>query len=150
MDFHYDIKIKGTQDTITFEYEKSESENGSKVDAINGVSFKFNSDDETKERDRNGRVEIVINGHFDDRIETLANIQKLSEWSRSREDVYREVTIEITTIGDITNKFKRILHFDKMFCVDYTEEYGENKLLFELFMAQAPTYQINETTKEYI
>ena len=155
LEFHYDITIKGTQDVIVFEYEKNESQTSSKSDAIQGVNFKFNSDDETKERDRNGRVEIIINGKFDDRPETLVNIQKLSEWSRSREDVYREVTIDITTIGGVNN-FKRTLHFDKMFCIDYTEQYGKEGgsddygLSFELFMAQAPTYQINETFKEYI
>ena len=155
MDFHYEVTIKSSKDTIDFKIDDS----GNSNDAITGVKFGFNSDDVTKERDRNGRVEMTVFGKFDGRRETLMAIKQLSEWARSNDDVYREVTIVLKTSendGDDGN-FSRTYHFDKMFCIDYFENTGiaiENNnsvgLEFILLMAQAPTYKISETKAEII
>lgn len=69
MEFHYDVTIKGSKNSIEFKMADN------KNDAITGVKFGFNSDDATKERDRNGRVEMVISGKFDGRRETLTAIR---------------------------------------------------------------------------
>lgn len=156
MDFSYNITIKGSKDTIEF---KCDGDNSN--DAITGIKFGFNSDDNTKERDRNGRIEMVVYGEFDGRQETLSAINKLSEWAKSKEDVYREVTVVQTTSDNNASEgnFSRTYHFDKMFCIDYFERSGsaigndkEQKvgLQFELFMAQAPTYKISETAVENV
>lgn len=154
MDFHYNITIKGSSDTIEFIATES-----SKNDAITGVDFGFNSNNDAEERDRKGRTEIRIFGKFDGRRETINAIKQLSEWARSNNDVYREVTIVLTTSENSGNdgNFSRTYHFDKMFCIDYFErtgsavEKGSNVgLSFELFMAQAPTYNIDETKAEII
>lgn len=152
MDFHYDITIKGSKDTIEFKIDSD-----TKNDAITGLKFGFNSDDATKERDRNGRIEMVVYGKFDGRQDTLTAINKLAEWAKSKEDVYREVTVIQTTSenDNDTGNFSRTYHFDKMFCIDYFERTGSAiekddnvGLEFELFMAQAPTYKISKTAVE--
>lgn len=148
MDFHYKITIKGKK-TIEFSCQQD-----NKNDVITGVEFKFNSSDETKERDRYGRVELRIYGKFDDTPESLSQIDELAKWSLSKDDIYREVTIVATTSGgndEEGGNFTRSYHFDKIFCVDYSERLGaaaendEVGLEFELFMAQAPTYKICDT-----
>lgn len=156
MDFHYEITIKGSKGSIEFK-----TTGNNKNDAITGVNFGFNSNNDTKERDRNGRVEMVVYGKFNGKPETLKAIKQLSEWARSNDDVYREVTIVLTTSenSEEEGNFSRTYHFDKMFCIDYFERTGiaiEKKkdgtdgvgLEFELFMAQAPTYKISETMFE--
>ncbi len=154
MNFHYDITIKGSKDTI--EFKTSDTQN----DAITGLKFGFNSDDATRERDRNGRIEIVVYGKFDGEPETMTAINKLAEWAKSKEDVYREVTIIQKTFDNDADEgnFSRTYHFDKMFCIDYFERSGtaiekeDDKvgLEFELFMAQAPTYKISKTSIEQL
>ena len=151
MEFHYDVTIKGSKNSI--EFKMADNNN----DAITGVKFGFNSDDATKERDRNGRVEMVISGKFDGRRETLTAIRQLAEWSKSNDDVYREVTVVMkTSAAEDSNNFSRTYHFDKMFCIDYFERTGcaceddSVGLEFELFMAQAPTYKISETKTELV
>ena len=99
----------------------------------------------------------MISGKFDGRRETLTAIRQLAEWSKSNDDVYREVTVVMKT-SDIedSNNFSRTYHFDKMFCIDYFERTGcackddRVGLEFELFMAQAPTYKISETKTELV
>ncbi len=155
MDFHYEVTIKGSKNTIEFKIDED-----NKNDAITGVKFGFNSDDATKERDRNGRIEMIVFGKFDGRRETLTAIKQLSEWARSNDDVYREVTIELKTSENGNDgDFSRTYHFDKIFCIDYFEKTGlaiENDsnnsvgLEFTLFMAQAPTYKISETRAEIL
>ena len=150
MEFHYNVTIKSSKNMIEFKMDKDNSKN----DAITGVKFGFNSDDATKERDRNGRVEIVISGKFNGDRDTLSAIRQLSEWAKSNDDVYREVTIVMETSDEEAGEnFSRTYHFDKMFCIDYFERTGcacessdkDAGLEFELFMAQAPTYKISET-----
>lgn len=155
MDFHYEVTIKGSRNTIEFKIDED-----NKNDAITGVKFGFNSDDATKERDRNGRIEMIVFGKFDGRRETLTAIKQLSEWARSNDDVYREVTIVLKTSENGNDgDFSRTYHFDKIFCIDYFEKTGlaiENDsnnsvgLEFTLFMAQAPTYKISETRAEIL
>lgn len=141
MEFHYTVTIKGSNEEIKFETNKDQNAN----DPITGVKFMFNSDDATKQRDRNGRIEIVINGKFNDREDTFNEIRKLSDWAKSNKDVYREVTIEMETFDNIPGKnFKRTYSFDQMFCIDYSETSGsinneKEGIEFEIFMAQAPT-----------
>jgi len=154
MEFHYSVTLKGSKDTIEF---KLDGDN--KNDAITGLEFGFNSDNSTRERDRNGRIEMTLFGRFDNRKDTLNSIKQLSDWSKSNNDVYREVTIVLTTADndDDEGNFRRTYHFDKMFCIDYFEYTGSaiaNRdtagLEFKLIMAQAPTYKISETKAEIV
>ena len=71
MEFHYNVIIKSSKNTIEFKMDKD-----NKNDAITGVKFGFNSDDATKERDRNGRVEIVVSGKFNGDRDTLSAIRQ--------------------------------------------------------------------------
>ncbi len=154
MEFHYEVTIKGSNGVIAFTMDEE-----NKNDTIVGVDFKFNSNNSAKERDRNGRIEIIVYGLFDGRKENLTAIRELAEWAKSKEDVYREVTIELKTNANnkVEGNFKRTYHFDKMFCIDYCERTGSamknnedqnSGLEFELLMAQAPTFKISETKAE--
>jgi hypothetical protein len=145
MDFRYEVTITDSKNnTIEFKFDEE-----NKNDAITGVRFGFNSDDATRERDRNGRIEITVFGKFDGTDKTLTAIKGTADWAKSKDDVYREVTIVLKTEENSgSENFVRTYHFDKMFCIDYYENTGiaiENGdtvgLEFRLFMAQAPTYK---------
>lgn len=149
MNFIYTITIKGSTNTIEF-----------KKNAITGVELAYNSRDDSQDRDKNGRTEIIIKGKYDMMSDTLYAIDALSKWARSDEDVFREVTIVATTENN-TNEGKtnisRTYHFDNMFCIDYFERTGlclktdtKASLEFELFIAQAPNFTIDETVSEVL
>ncbi len=153
MDFMYAITLKGSNGTIEF---KPDVDNGN--NAITGVQFGFNSLNDSQDRDKNGRIEMVIYGKFDGRRETLTAIKSLAEWAKAKKDVYREITIVATTSDNDSQgdgNFSRTYHFDQMFCIDYFERTGkigdkEVGLEFELYVAQAPTYKISETLSEIV
>lgn len=149
MDFNYEVTIKGSSETIELKIDED-----NKNQTITGVKFGFNSDDATRERDRNGRIEIILYGKFDGTPQSSTAIRQMSDWAKSKDDIYREVTIKLSTADNSASEgnFTRTYHFDKMFCIDYFESTGsaiENGqgvgLEFYLFMAQAPTYKISET-----
>lgn len=153
MSFRYNVTIKGASNTI--EFNAAENNN----DSITGVKFGFNSNNSTRERDRNGRIEITLYGRFNGEESTITPINRLSEWAKSDKDWYRDVTIVLYTADNNDEEsynVKRTYHFDKMFCIDYFEYTGsalnkqeERGLEFQLIMAQAPTYKISETKFEY-
>ena len=154
MNIIYTVTIKGSQNTI--EFRTAENFNSS----ITGVQLSYNSRDDSQDRDKDGRTEIVIKGKYDNRPESLYAINDLAEWARSNSYVYREITIvEETKTGsnDKQQTFRRIYHFDAMFCIDYYERTGacldkdsKASLEFELFIAQGPDYSISETKSEII
>lgn len=153
MNIIYTVTIKGTNTTI--EFKTADNSNS----AITGVQMAFNSRNDSQDRDKDGRTEIIIKGKHDNRSESLYAIMALAEWARSDSDVFREVTIVAKT-KDKSNEGKtdisRTYHFDNMFCIDYFERTGtcvDDKtasLEFELFIAQAPNFTISETTSEII
>jgi hypothetical protein len=154
MNIIYTVTIKGSKNTI--EFKTAENSNS----AITGVQLSFNSRDDSQDRDKDGRTEIVIKGKYDNRPESLYAINDLAEWARADSDVYREITIvEETKTGSSEKQqnFKRTYHFDAMFCIDYHERTGacldkdsKASLEFELFLAQGPDYSISETKSEII
>ena len=160
MNFHYNVIISNSKETIEFKATEGKNKN----EAIKGVEFRFNSDDNGTEYDIDGRVEIVIKGRFDGREETFKAIKQLSDWATSTiNDAYREVEISMTTSDndENTGNFKRTYCFDKMFCIKYSESSGNaidnsskggNKGSFEftLFMAQAATWEKRETKFETV
>lgn len=138
MNFYYEITIAGSKDVIEF---KPAGDN----DTITGVDFMFNSDDNTRDRDKNGRVEFKVYGKFNDAKDTFKSIGALANWAKSKKDIYRTVTISIRTKeGELGDNFIRTFRFDKVFCIDYTEQFRDSELTFELFMAQAPTFSTDE------
>lgn len=157
MDFHYEVTIKSSKNTIEFIGDKDSNKN----EAITGVKFCYNSNNAAKVHDKDGRIEITLFGKFDGRSETLTAIKQLAEWAKSKDDLYREVTIVLTTSDNSNNEgnFSRTYHFDRMFCIDYCEDTGtaiqgeDNQadgLHFMLFMAQEANWKINETKAEII
>ncbi len=159
MDFKYTVTIKGSKDTIEFKPEETHSGN----ESITGVQFGYRCKVDSFDRDKNGRTEIKIFGKLDDRPETFNAIKSLAEWSKEKDNVYREVTIVATSKNqdsEGTGNFRRTYHFDKMFCVNYVEKSGifakdENNegsasLTFEVYLAQAPNYHISETMSEIV
>ncbi len=155
MNIVYTVTIKGTRGTIEF---KTDANNNNS--AITGVVLSFNSRDDSQDRDKDGRTELIIKGKYDNRPESLYAINDLAEWARANDDVYREITIvEETKTGNSENQknFKRTYHFDAMFCIDYHEKTGscvdkdsKASLEFELFIAQGPDYTISETKSEIV
>ena len=153
MEIRYEMTIKSSKETI--EFKTTETKNT----GITGITFGFDSKNELKDRDKDGKVIINVYGAFNGEHETLTAIKQLSDWAKSREDVYREVTIMLSTDGndDETGNFRRTYHFDRMYCVDYFENSGTavdkeggEGIEFKLFMAQSPTYKVSETKVEKI
>ncbi len=149
MEFHYEVTIKGTKSTIEFKKNTINSN-----DPITGVEFMFNSSNASRERDREGRIEIILHGKFNSGKENLTAIKELSDWAKSKKEVYREVKIVLRTVGEDNENgnYERTYHFDRMFCLDYCERTGtaikEKKntgLEFELLMAQGPDYTKDDT-----
>lgn len=155
MEIRYEMTIKSSKETI--EFKTTETQNT----GITGVTFGFDSKNELKDRDKDGKVIINVYGAFNGEQDTLNAIKQLSDWAKSREDVYREVTIILSTdynSSDIGN-FRRTYHFDRMYCVDYFENAGTaitkeeragEGIEFVLLMAQSPTYKVSETKVEKI
>lgn len=139
MNIYYNITIKGSKDEIKFVANNQESE-GNNSDAINHLNFKFNSNDDCKDRDRDARIEIVIEGKADNEKD-FSEMNKLANWSKETSDVYRTVKIEAFTKENSENNISRNFEFDGMFCLDYEEDFTENGVTFKIFMAQRPNHK---------
>ena len=111
MNIIYTVTIKGLKNNI--EFKTAENSNS----AITGVQLSFNNRDDSQDRDKDGRTEIVIKGKYDNRPESLYAINDLAEWARADSDVYRDITIvEETKTGSSEKQqnFKRTYHFDQI------------------------------------
>jgi len=159
------MTIKSSKETIEFKAYKQETGNENEqsentADCITGVSFGFDSNNDLKDRDKDGKIVIRVYGVFNGQDDDFNAIKQLSDWAKSRQDIYREVTIVMTTDGNSSSNgnFQRTYHFDRMYCVDYFEnsgaavqkEDGSYGIEFMLLMAQSPTYRISETKAEKI
>ncbi len=147
MNIHYNISITGSKDEIKFTANSAESA-GNTSDAITGVNFKFNSDDNCKDRDREARIEVRIEGKADTAAD-FGEMNKLANWSKETSDVYRTVKIEAFTTESSEN-ISRNFELDGMFCLDYEENFTENGVTFSIFMAQRPNHKITDIGYEFI
>lgn len=116
----YDVKIEGVEE-INFNRE-TDNEGAS----ISKVIFKMNTlNDDSLNRDSAVRCELIIEGTItqDNKDETL----KLTKWSMigSGEGIYRKVTVIVYT-DDSRDEVLRQYTVDKMFCIDYDEEFSED------------------------
>ncbi|MDO5150472.1 MAG: hypothetical protein Q4D76_13925 [Oscillospiraceae bacterium] len=107
-----------------------------KSKTITGFSFKSNSlEDNSIERDRNARCEFTFYGEI-----TPVNNYDLGEianLSIKSSDVYVQLDVDVINEDDGTKIYRR-LSFDKVFFVDYTESFDNNKSSFEIQLAQSP------------
>ena len=138
MTFKYDVLIKTEDDDKDQEIHFSKDEESD--DTIQGVEFLFNSDDNSRDRDKNARVELRITGRFNDNPDTLKALVRLGKWSLKKTGVYRTVQITAETDEDSNQNFIRTYKFDKMFCLDYKESIEAEGLTFEVFLAQHPQH----------
>lgn len=133
----YIVEIKGSNETISFN-----KENGL-WGHIESVLFKLNTiDDDTLERDNGTRCEFTIEGKIDEKSHN--EVKKIAKWAVSKNDVHRD--IEITVIDEnnsgnpeVPEKY-RVYKFDRIFCIDFSEEYSKNDNKFRLFMAQSQNH----------
>ena len=147
---YYKIQIEPNNAEISaIEFTTNPSASGDdevKASKITGFAFKMNSDDESIERDQQARCEMRLRGRIDQY--SCEKTQKLAEWSLKTENFFAKVTVELV-VGNDQPKTIRTYIFDRMFCVDYSEDFGDydtaasasNKAdsgCFELFMAQGP------------
>lgn len=127
----YALKISSSDgsDAIVFDSEN-------KLDVkITKLIVKLNSlDNDSRERDRDARFEITIEGTIDD--VSSDEVCKIAKWSGEKENVFRNV--DITVFDPSNGKTYRNYSFDKIFCVDYAESFVENKGNFVLYMVQSP------------
>jgi len=157
MEIRYEMTIKSTKETIEFKPIQKSDEGDNENNCITGVQFGFDSKNELNDRDKDGKVVIRVYGAFDGEAATFSAIKQLSDWAKSRQDIYREVTITLSTKDGATDNYKRTYHFDRMYCVDYFENSGVavqkdggEGIEFMLLMAQSPTYRISETKAEKV
>jgi hypothetical protein len=151
MSLYYNVQIIGSKDEISFISSKSDDNATNNNDSIKEVIFKFNSDDDSKERDRNARIELRIKGSAETQ-EFYKNMTKLANWSKETSDVYRTVKIEIFTIEntDAEGNIRRTFEFDSMFCLDYQETFCEDGVSFDLFIAQRANHKVSTIKYEVI
>ncbi|MDE5771658.1 MAG: hypothetical protein K2I06_08560 [Ruminococcus sp.] len=147
MNIHYNVTITGSKEEIKFTANNQEN-SGNDSDAITRVQFKFNSNDDCKDRDRDARIEVTIWGKADTK-EDFCEMNKLANWSKETSDVYRTVKIEAFTT-ELSDNISRNFEFDGMFCLDYTEDFTENGVEFMIFMAQRPNHRITDIRYELI
>lgn len=145
MNIYYNVTISGSKEEINFISDKGMANND---DAISAVQFKFDSDDNCKDRDRDARIVVTIKGKADNDSD-FCEMNKLANWSKETADVYRTVKIEAFTTED-TDNISRKFEFDGMFCIDYTENFSRNGVTFEIVMAQRPNHKITNITYELI
>lgn len=166
MGVRYGMTVKSAKETIEFKaYRQGDGKDDAPgttytADCITGVRFGFDSNNDLKDRDKDGKIVIKVYGVFNGQDDDFTAIKQLSDWAKSRQDIYREVTIVMTTDGNSSSNgnFQRTYHFDRMYCVDYFEnsgaavqkEEGSYGIEFTLLMAQSPTYRISETKAEKI
>ena len=98
------------------------------------------SDENSRQKSLGMLAKIKICGKIlDDSAESKKTCNALFNWAKSldKNQWYREVVVEIRT--DATNTF-RTYHFEKMFVVDYKENYSTadrtNEATFELKLTQ--------------
>lgn len=118
----YDVIIKSADEEIVFSEDKDHE--GS---AISKVTFKMNTlDDDTLNRDSAVRCELFIEGVINKN--TREETMKLTKWSMAGSGeslIYRKVTVTVYTDGG-REEMLRQYTVDKMFCVDYDEEFFED------------------------
>lgn len=145
MNIYYNVTISGSKDEINFISNKDDANND---DAISAVQFKFDSDDDCKDRDRDARIMVTIQGKADTDSD-FCEMNKLANWSKETSDVYRTVKIEAFT-REKEDNISRKFELDGMFCIDYTENFSKNGVTFEIVMAQRPNHKITNITYELI
>lgn len=103
---------------------------------VSGVTFKIDTiEEDVKDRSENVINKVVITG--DIKSESKDQTRMLALWSldKKREKVYREMVITLRPGGETL----RTYHMNKVFCIDYTEEFdSHNKKgnIFTLVAAQ--------------
>lgn len=103
---------------------------------VSGVTFKIDTiEEDVKDRSENVVNKVVITG--DIKTESKDQTRMLALWSldKKREKVYREMAITLRLGGETL----RTYHMNKVFCIDYTEEFKSkdgNSNIFTLVVAQ--------------
>ncbi len=135
----YVVKITGgAEGDILFTEEEGLSEK------ITQCVYKLDTvDDNTLDRDTNARCTFEIHGIID--VKSADITLKLAKWSKEKKSVYRKLEIEVYDDGNDGGENKlRYYEFDRIFCIDYTEEWGlkdqKNDNRFTLYLAQGPNW----------
>ena len=119
----YDVKIESADGEIVF--NKDTDNEGA---AISKVFFKMNTlNDDTLNRDSAVRCELIIEGQINK--DTKEETMKLTKWAMTGSGeslLYRKVTVVIYT-DDNREEVLRQYTVDKMFCIDYDENFGEKQ-----------------------
>lgn len=119
----YDVKIESADGEIVF--NKDTDNEGA---AISKVFFKMNTlNDDTLNRDSSARCELIIEGEINKY--TKEETMKLTKWAMTGSGeslLYRKVTVVIYTDNN-REEVLREYKLDKMFCIDYDENFGEEK-----------------------
>lgn len=139
----YNLKIETTdgEEPIILD-ENTTTINSGDAEAISSVHFKMNTlNDDTLNRSSAVRCEMVIKGQINNatKDETL----KLANWAKIRggeNKLYRKVTVEVFTDKERGTELREY-EVDKMFCIDYDEEFiyedrNQEEGTFTLYIAQ--------------
>lgn len=108
----------------------------------------------TKSEKKNvsARNEFIFEGKIDKNNYQM--LQKVAEWAISTSNVYREIEIVVKDENNGNMEMRRFV-FDEVFCIDYSEIYGNtdgsgannsSPCKFKLFMAQNPIGTKKEIT----
>ena len=105
---------------------------------IDSFVFKSNSidDDQMVPDSRNKRCEFTLSGVIN--TENNYELGEIAKLSVKTSDVFVSLDVDVIDDDNDEKKIYRRLSFDKVFFVDYSEIYDDNKKEFVIKLAQAP------------